>query len=139
MASLTSAINVQVDTRDKEEATNLLKDLGLNMSTYFNMAIKQLIKKGGVPFEINNPKPSTEGGYGKPLGSHSSSDLTGFLKIKIKNTGHRIVYQYVKDKDGMRIIIISIRDEEKVYKEAERRIEKLGGVKWARKENEAFL
>ena len=76
-----------------------------------------------------NPKPSTEGGYGKPLGSHSSSDLTGFLKIKIKNTGHRIVYQYVKDKDGMRIIIISIRDEEKVYKEAERRIEKLGGVK----------
>lgn len=60
MASLTSAINVQVDTRDKEEATNLLKDLGLNMSTYFNMALKQLIKKGGVPFEINNPRPSSE-------------------------------------------------------------------------------
>ena len=32
MASLTSAINIQVDTRDKDEATNLLKDLGLNMS-----------------------------------------------------------------------------------------------------------
>ncbi len=60
MASMTSAINVQVDTRDKEEATNLLKDLGLNMSTYFNMALKQLIKKGGIPFEINNPKPSSE-------------------------------------------------------------------------------
>ncbi len=60
MSSMTSAINVQVDTRDKEEATNLLKDLGLNMSTYFNMALKQLIKKGGIPFEINNPKPSPE-------------------------------------------------------------------------------
>lgn len=60
MASLTSAINVQVDTRDKEEATNILKDLGLNMTTYFNMALKQLIKTGGIPFEIKNPKPSPE-------------------------------------------------------------------------------
>lgn len=60
MAGMTSAINVQVDSRDKEEATNLLKDLGLNMSTYFNMALKQLIKNGGIPFEIKNPAPSAE-------------------------------------------------------------------------------
>ena len=60
MELLTSAINVQVDSRDKEEATNLLKDLGLNMSTFINMALKQLIKKGGIPFEINNPRPSAE-------------------------------------------------------------------------------
>ena len=44
MKSLTSAINVQVDTKDKEEATNILKDLGLNMSTAINMFIKQIIK-----------------------------------------------------------------------------------------------
>ncbi len=60
MASLTSAVNVQVDSRDKEEAANILKDLGLNMSTYFNMALKQLIKNNGIPFEIRNPKPNVE-------------------------------------------------------------------------------
>ena len=60
MANLTSAINVQVDKRDKEEASNILRDLGLNMSTYFNMALKQLIKNGGIPFEIKNPKPNSE-------------------------------------------------------------------------------
>lgn len=60
MKSLTSAINVQVDARDKELATNILKDLGLNMSTFINMAIKQVIKKDGIPFEISNPKPSKE-------------------------------------------------------------------------------
>ncbi len=60
MEMITSAINVQVDARDKEEATNLLKDLGLNMSTFINMALKQLIKKGGIPFDITNPKPSME-------------------------------------------------------------------------------
>ena len=42
---LTSAINVQVDAKDKEQATNILKDLGINMSTFINMAIKQVIKK----------------------------------------------------------------------------------------------
>ncbi len=60
METLTSAINVQVDTKDKEQATNILKDLGLNMSTAINMFIKQIIKNDGLPFEISNPKPSKE-------------------------------------------------------------------------------
>ncbi len=60
MENLTSAINVQVNTRDKEEATNILKDLGISMSTFINMAIKQVIKNGGVPFEIKNPRPSAD-------------------------------------------------------------------------------
>lgn len=60
MGSLTSAINVQVNTKDKEKASNILKDLGLNMSTAINMFIKQIIKTDGLPFEIKNPKPSKE-------------------------------------------------------------------------------
>ncbi len=60
MENLTSAISVQVDSYDKEVANGILKKLGLNMSTYVNMAIKQLINKDGVPFEIVNPKPSKE-------------------------------------------------------------------------------
>ena len=60
METLTSAINVQVDAKDKEQATNILKDLGLNMSTFINMAIKQVIKKDGLPFEVSNPKPNKD-------------------------------------------------------------------------------
>lgn len=60
MESLTSAINVQVDAKDKEQATSILKNLGLNMSTAINMFIKQIIKKDGIPFEVVNPKPSKE-------------------------------------------------------------------------------
>ena len=58
MASLTSAINVNVDTKIKNEATEILKGLGLNMSTFINMALAQVVKRDGVPFEIVNPKPS---------------------------------------------------------------------------------
>lgn len=38
----------------------ILNNLGLNMSTYVNMAIKQLTNKDGVPFEMVNPKPSKD-------------------------------------------------------------------------------
>ena len=60
MESITSAISVQVDSRDKEIANNILKNLGLNMSTFVNMAIKQLIYTNGFPFEVKNPKLSKE-------------------------------------------------------------------------------
>ncbi len=60
MEALTSAISVQVDTHDKEIANSILKNLGLNMSTFVNMAIKQLIYRDGLPFEARNPKPSRE-------------------------------------------------------------------------------
>ncbi len=60
MANLTSAINVNVDAQVKEEATIILKDLGLNMSTFINMALAQVVKRNGVPFEVVNPKPSKE-------------------------------------------------------------------------------
>lgn len=58
MANLTGTINVNVDSNVKKEATAILNDLGLNMSTAINMFLAQIIKQDGIPFEIKNPKPS---------------------------------------------------------------------------------
>lgn len=55
MENITSAISVQVDSQDKEMANDILKSLGLNMSTYVNMAIKQLLYTNGLPFEVKSP------------------------------------------------------------------------------------
>jgi len=60
MENLSSAISVQVDSYDKELANSILKKLGLNMSTYVNMAIKQLINKDGIPFDVVNPRPNRD-------------------------------------------------------------------------------
>ncbi len=60
MASMTSAININVDKKIKDEATAILKGLGLNMSTFINMALTQVVKKNGVPFEVVNPTPSKQ-------------------------------------------------------------------------------
>lgn len=71
-----------------------------------------------------NPLPATKGGYGKPLGSHLSGNLTGYLKIKLLKLGIRVVYRLVEDQKIMRIIIISVREDEKVYKMIQDRIKK---------------
>ena len=55
-----SVINVNVDSEVKKQATAILNDLGLNMSTAINMFLTQVIKTDGIPFRIKNPKPSKE-------------------------------------------------------------------------------
>ena len=67
------------------------------------------------------PLPPPEG-IGKPLGNHASSKLSGYYKIKLRDLGYRVVYQLITDGEIMRIIVISIQDDEAVYREAERRI-----------------
>ena len=54
MASLTSAINIQIDSETKRKATDILNELGLSMSTAINIFLRQVIKKDGLPFEVNN-------------------------------------------------------------------------------------
>ena len=69
-----------------------------------------------------NPLPQSEGGYGKPLSNRNGSNLAGFLKIKIRGDGVRIVYQLRRTETTMSIVVIGIRDDDWVYKEADRRI-----------------
>lgn len=59
MANLTTAINVNVPSDVKEEATNLFNSLGLNMSTAINMFLKKAIYEKGIPFEVKL-QPSKE-------------------------------------------------------------------------------
>ena len=70
----------------------------------------------------SNPLPYTEGGYGKPLGNHLSGNLAGYLKIKLVRLGLRVVCRLFREGNMMRIIIISVRDDDTVYKMAQERI-----------------
>ena len=90
MESLTTAISVQVDKHDKELAMGILSNLGLNLSTYVNMAIKQLINKDGVPFEVVNPKPSKEL-------LEAIQEGEDILSGKIKAKKYTNMYELLKD------------------------------------------
>ena len=81
---------------------------------------RKLILKA-IEKTAEHPLPPPEG-IGKPLGNKAGSSLSGYYKIKLRALGYRVVYQLVTEGERMRIIVISIRDDEMVYKEAERRI-----------------
>ena len=50
--SETSSVTIRVDAEDKRRAEQLFSSLGLNMSTAFNMFIKQAILCDGIPFSV---------------------------------------------------------------------------------------
>ena len=83
--------------------------------------MRKLVLKA-IDKTAERPLPPPDG-IGKPLGNHASSKLSGFYKIKFKNLGYRVVYDLVREGSVMKIIIISVRDDEAVYKEAEHRIQ----------------
>lgn len=66
----------------------------------------------------------TEGGLGKPLGNKKSSKLAGYLKIKLKRLGLRVVCRLVMEEHVMKIIVVSARADDEVYITAKKRIEK---------------
>ena len=45
-------VNIRIDDDLKTRADNLFEELGLNMTTAFTMFIRQVIRQGGIPFEI---------------------------------------------------------------------------------------
>lgn len=71
-----------------------------------------------------NPLPFTEGGYGKPLGRKRDGNLTGYLKVKLRGDGLQVVYRLERAAGSMVVIVVSVRDDGAVYKEAVRRIRK---------------
>jgi len=72
-----------------------------------------------------NPLPKSEGGYGEPLGHKHGRNLTGLLKIKLKKLGIRVVYDLIRDKETMRLIVIAVRADDEVYEIAEARLTNL--------------
>lgn len=81
----------------------------------------QIIVLKGIDKVSENPLPVQQGGYGKPLGNKSGTNLTNLLKIKFRDIGIRVVYKVEYTDTVMKIIVISARSDEQVYIEATKR------------------
>ncbi len=82
---------------------------------------QRLIVLKAIDKVAQNPLPQKEGGYGKELGNHNKAKLAGLLKIKLRDSGIRIVYALKRTKTTMLIVVIGIRADEEVYKIADKR------------------
>ena len=60
MAGTTSNISIRMDSDLKAQAEALFSELGMNLSTAFNVFVRQSLREGGIPFEIRTEQPNKE-------------------------------------------------------------------------------
>ena len=97
------------------EAVKDLKNLAGNQRIMVAKAIDKV---------LDNPLPMQEGGYGKSLGNKNGNDLSGFLKIKLKAAGIRVIYKIYKTESEMLVVIVGARADDEVYETAQHRSKK---------------
>lgn len=96
-----------------------LEEAEKDMEKLDHSAQIQVLK--GIQKVSQNPLSTEEGGYGKPLGNKSGTNL---MKIKFRDLGIRVVYEVERVDGVMKIIVVSARTDDQVYKEATKRREK---------------
>ena len=49
---MSKAITVRIDESVKQQAEDMLNEIGLNMTTYINSSLRALVREKKVPFEL---------------------------------------------------------------------------------------
>lgn len=60
MAGTTTNISIRMDADLKAQADALFGELGMNLSTAFNIFVRQSLREGRIPFEISLDWPDRE-------------------------------------------------------------------------------
>ena len=60
MAGNTTNISIRMDADLKAQADALFSELGMNLSTAFNIFVRQSLREGGIPFEVKMDQPNKE-------------------------------------------------------------------------------
>ena len=56
----TTNVSIRMDTELKAQADELFAELGLNLSTAFNIFVRQYLREGVIPFVIRTDRPNKE-------------------------------------------------------------------------------
>ena len=56
----TTNISIRMDVELKKQAEQLFSDLGMNMTTAFNIFLRQAVRQQRIPFDIALKVPNTE-------------------------------------------------------------------------------
>lgn len=106
-----TSVNIRMDTATKKSAEELFAQLGMNMTTAFNIFVRQSLRVGGIPFNITtktgegfyNPynqrllreaKERMDKGIGKP--EPLKHELSGYYSRRIDEE-NRLVYTVEND------------------------------------------
>ncbi len=60
MSGTSTNISIRMDTTVKAEAEALFGELGMNITTAFNIFVRQCLREGKIPFAISLNQPNKE-------------------------------------------------------------------------------
>lgn len=60
MNGSTTNITIRMDANLKVQAEALFNELGMNLSTAFNIFVRQSLREGAIPFKIHLERPNAE-------------------------------------------------------------------------------
>lgn len=60
MSATTVNVTFRMDSDLKRQADSLFAELGMSLSTAFNIFVRQSLRDGGIPFDISLEKPNKE-------------------------------------------------------------------------------
>ena len=60
MSTTTSNVSFRIDSTLKAQADKLFSELGMNMTTSFNIFLRQSVREGCIPFDITINTPNSE-------------------------------------------------------------------------------
>lgn len=92
-------LQVRTDTKDKEQASVILEELGTNLSSVVNMLLKQIILTKSIPFEIKIPRLYTSEEQVSEVSASMAMEQMPLDREDIKLLKE---YQKTKDKDAFR-------------------------------------
>lgn len=60
MSNAISNVSFRIDSKLKDSADKLFSELGMNMTTAFNIFLRQSVREGRIPFEVSLYTPNAE-------------------------------------------------------------------------------
>lgn len=81
-------VNIRIEDALKDQADAIFNELGMNMTTAFNIFVRQTIREGGIPFAVTT----------KPDPFYNAANMK-ILKQSIKeaNDGKLTVHELIED------------------------------------------
>lgn len=83
MANKTTNISIRMDSELKDQADALFEELGMNITTAFNIFVRQALREGGIPFDIsiNTPNKKTVAAMIEAERIAKDSSIKGYTDI----------------------------------------------------------
>jgi len=85
MTNKTTNISIRMDSEIKSQADALFEELGMNITTAFNIFVRQTLREGRIPFDItiHNPNGKTVAAMLEAERIARDSSIKGYTNVDV--------------------------------------------------------